>query len=352
MTFNNKFDYSLDLDGMQQDLNRVDRKPGQTDRSDKYLQLPKGEGSVTVRILPAVKPNSQGLKVPYAATRLHYINSRSYHCFCELEEGKWRNKGECPVCNYYNFLYKEAREADSKELADALTSKARQLKPIERYYYNVIIRELIDDDGTKLSNVGPRIASFGKSQQARILRAFLGNLKMKEKPLGNVAHPFTGRDFKINKEIRKSEFGDFPNYDSSKFLDESVAGSEDEIDQWIGNLWDLEAERLDDIKSTGELEHQVNIFRGVEEDDSVTFDRSQYDVPTDIQTRNSSATVATSETSTVTEQPVAVTVPVDEEPPFDTNPTSADVSKEIGDVAMVEEDWVKDLKKVVEKASI
>ena len=360
MTFDST-DFGLDLSGMQQDLERVGRKPGEqlTQRSEKYLQLPKGEGSVTIRLLPGVKPNSKGLVVPYASTRLHYINGRGYHCLCEKHDGKWVNDGSCPICNVYNWLYKQVRGADNKDFADALVKKARDIKPIERHYYNCIVREEYDESGEKNTDVGPKIASFGKSQHSRILRAVLGDTKLKEKPIGNVFHPATGRDFKINKEIRKSDQGDFPNYDSSKFLDESVAGTDQQIKGWLENLYDLEAERANDLKSEADLKHQVDVFLGKAEDADTNFNQDDFEIPVDL------AGMAPPKTTTsvsVPEQITAVTAPapkpeptvvaassVTEEPPFDVNTLNIEVGESSGngDVAMVEEDWVQDLEKVI-----
>lgn len=270
MTFNVN-DFSFDVAELQNDLNRVDKLPGDSKKDflSKFVQLPKAEGSITLRFLPPVQPDSRGVRRPYSSTRLHYINGRSYHCLCELENGKWKNRGECPICVHYNNLYREAENIKDEKEIEALRKLASSIKPIERYYYNCIVRKEIDPDtGEVKLNVGPKIYSAGKSVHARILRAYVGNVKLDEPPLGNISHPITGRDFKINKELRSSGGDNFPNYDSSKFLEESRLGTDAEIQKWLSTLHNLEDLRLKELKSVDELQRQIDIFRGIIEDDS------------------------------------------------------------------------------------
>lgn len=277
MTFDD-FDFNFDMDAMQSDLDRVEKKPGQVDTSykKKYVLMPKGEGSLSIRILPADTP--KGRKLPYASTRLHYLNGRSYHCLRESQGGSWR--GDCPICTYYYALYQMAKEAKSIDAAKQIEDIAKSFKPIERYYYNVIVRKEIDSETKEVvHNVGPKIWSAGKSLHGRILRAFLGNKKLDEAPLGNIANPFTGRDFKIIKEIRKSGGKEYPNYDQSKFEGESVLGDKDQIKNWLENLWDLEAERTNELKTYEELQHQIDIVQGKVQDDSLGYNIEDFTLP-------------------------------------------------------------------------
>ena len=323
-----KFDFTFDTDVMKQDMNRVNKKPGQSQarRSEKYVVLPKKEGALTLRLLPADTP--RGRSLPYASTRLHYINGRSYHCLRELDSERWR--GNCPICNYYNFLYQKVKEAKTKDDADAIVAVAREIKPIERYYYNTIVREEFNEETKKtLLNVGPKIFSTGKSVHGRILRACLGNEKFKQKPLGNVMHPFTGRDFTIVKRISRGHDGaEYPNYDDSVFEDESALGSEEQVAEWLENMHDLEEERLSSLKTHDELQHQVGIFTGKEEDDNLGFDPSELELPTDLKLSE----VLQPKTQ------VHVDVPVENDVPFNID---------LDDSPGVEADWVKDLQKQI-----
>lgn len=273
------FNFDFNVDVMKKDLNRVDKQPGQSNSEyfEKYVIMPKSEGAITCRILPADTP--RGRIVPYASTRLHYHNKRSYHCLRELVDGKWQ--GNCPLCNYYYALYDKAKAAKTNDEADAIKLMARDFKPIERYYYNVIVRRWIHPDtGEVKLNYGPLILSVGKSLHGKILRAFLGNEKFQEPPIGNIAHPLTGRDFKIIKQISRGDGGkEYPNYDASRFEPESVLGDEKEIQLWLSKLWDLEAERGDNVKSVDELQDVVDVIQGKKPDPSVGFDSNQYSLP-------------------------------------------------------------------------
>jgi len=346
-----KFDFTFDTEAMQRDLDRVDQKPGQGRKSNKYFRFPDGECATTVRILPSL--NKGGNKLPYASTRLHYVNGRAYHCLRELEgDGYWR--GDCPICTYYNALYRKADAAKTIEEADEIKDIAKQFKPIERYYFNVIIRESVDPDTNQThQNVGPLIIALGKSLQGKVLRAFLGDAKFKEAPLGNVAHPVTGRDFKIIKEIVRDGNRKYPRYDASRFEEESVLGDDAQIDTWLENLHDLEAERADELKTYEELKEQVEIIQGKRADPNVGFDVEEYNLP---QTFGSSASVtlpveATPEpvkketpTPTPTKKKKKAEEPATEDAPFDLD---------LGDTSGIEmdADWVKDLQAAVNKVA-
>jgi len=333
-----KFDFSFNTDAMQQDLDRVETKPGGSNQknSDKYVIFPKGEGVIAVRILPADTPNGQ--EMPYHSTRLHYINDRSYHCLRE-KDGKYWSKGICPICNYYNFLYKMAKQAATKDDADAIVAVARDIKPIERHYYNCIVREEVHSETKEtVENVGPKILGIGKSLHGRILRACLGNVARKQKPLGNIMHPMTGRDFTIIKTERVGHNGQkFPNYDESRFEEESILGADKQIKEWLDQMWDLSAERIDNLKLEEELQHQVDIFQGKIEDDSLGFDPSQLNLPSDL--KLSSGT----KTQVRVDKPVVPETTETTEAPSETAAVS-DVPFNFDlDSPGVEADWAKEL---------
>jgi hypothetical protein len=356
MTFD-QYDFNFDADAMKKDLERVDAKPGQAKRSNKYLRLPDGECALTIRILPS----KSGNVLPYASTRLHYINGRSFHCLRELEsDGYWR--GNCPICTYYNALYRKADAAKTMEEAEEIKEVARNFKPIERHYYNVIVREYVDPEtGETKKNVGPLVASFGKSLQAKILRAYVGDKKFKEPPLGNISHPLTGRDFKIIKELVKDGTRKYPRYDASRFEEESVLGDDAQIENWLGSLWDLEAERQDEMLGVEELQDQIDIIQGKKADPSVDFDVDEFSLPKEFNnTSEVSSDNASEESSKVSKSSSKMNEDAgstksksqskkksSSESEDDTSDAPFDV--DLDDVSGIEmdADWVKDIQKAV-----
>lgn len=333
------FNFDFNLDVMKQDLNRVEQKPGQSDtnRADKYVILPSGEGTTTLRILPADTP--RGRYLPYASARLHYINKRGYHCLREVQDGRWR--GDCPVCSYYSYLYEQAKNAKTEEEANDIKQLARSIKPIERYYYNVIQRKFTHPETHEQElNKGVLILSVGKSIHSRILRAFVGNEKFDEKPLGNIAHPKTGRDFKIIKQLVRSDGQEYPNYDASRFEEESSLGSAEEMKRWLNSLWDLEAERTENLKTYEELEEVVDVLQGKKQVHQ-GFDPDKYDLPKDLASSNSSIVEVNSKVEVESTKPKASSkskASAVEDVPF---------GLDLDDSSQADSDWVKDLQKAI-----
>jgi len=228
---------------------------------DQFVPMPEvkagATGSISIRILPPVK----GGKL-YQFTRLHIINERKYHCPKPLVNGKWDKNTPCPICEYYNALWREIDKAEdrgAKDEAEELKREARAIKPIERYYYNAVVRELRSEKGVE-KNVGPRILSIGKILHKMIIRAIVGDEN--EKALGDVTHPKNGYDFVIRKELRGTGRDAFPNYDRSSFSrDPSQLGSPEEVKKWVENLHELS--KLRTLKTAEELETQLAIHRGL-----------------------------------------------------------------------------------------
>lgn len=240
-----------------------DVKPGQT-------------GSVALRILPPAK----GAKL-YQYTRVHTINGRKVHCPRPLIVGKdgkktWDRSVYCPICEYYNSLWRKVdklEEEGRKDEANVLKAEARGIKPVERYYYNAIVRKLTVD-GENKTNVGPRILSVGKTLHQMILRAFFGDGT--EPALGDVTHIKNGYDFIIKKEVRVTGEDEFPNYDRSTFAREpSIAGAPEEIKNWAEHLHDLS--KLRTIREAAVLEKELAIHRGLIPDDADAFDVDEFD---------------------------------------------------------------------------
>ena len=240
---------------------------------ENFVRMPEGKGSVVLRILP---PAPNGMfdreKNPfYQWTRIHKVNGKSLHDPREKVNGKW--VGENPIGDYLKWLWKESEQAPPEE-RDRMQATYRELKPIERYYYNVIVRAETDENGNVKKNVGPKILSVGKTVNEAILRGICGDKEMNQPRLGDVTDFKTGRDFKLVKTIRKSGENTYPNYESSHFLDESPAGEPDECGKWIDTLHDLASLRV--LKSAEELENELMIHLGLKQETSSNFDPSKF----------------------------------------------------------------------------
>src|SRR5579859_556271 len=126
----------LDLNELRAEHARL-KSQGQTDFLDNFVRMPEGEGSVTVRLLPP----KAGSKQLYCATRTHKLGQKNLHCPQTLINGKWQ--GFCPICNYYKKLWQDSDQKSGEE-AEQLRAEARSIKPLERYYYNCIVRSQVN----------------------------------------------------------------------------------------------------------------------------------------------------------------------------------------------------------------
>lgn len=130
-------------------------------------------GKNILRILPAL-PN----KSFFQTKRQHYFdNGRVYQCGKEFNGKEWG--GSCPICEHYFRL----SLFEQKE-------KTRQFRPVERFYYNV----LIPDQGVK-------VISVSDSVHQEILNAI--------KKHGDITSPLFGRNVILFKSI---SLGGYPQY--------------------------------------------------------------------------------------------------------------------------------------------
>lgn len=248
---------------------------------ENFVKMPEGKGNVILRILPPAPDGMFGRdKNPfYQWTRIHKVNGKSLHDPREKSGGRW--VGENPIGDYLKWLWKESEQAKPEE-RDRMQRLYRDLKPIERYYFNVIVRSETDENGNVKKNVGPKILSVGKTVYEIILRGICGDKEMNQPKLGDVTDFKTGRDFKLVKTIRKSGENTYPNYETSHFLDESPAGDPDECKKWMENLHDLASLRV--LKTTQELENELLIHLGLKQETSSGFDPSKYQANSNSQT--------------------------------------------------------------------
>lgn len=262
----------LDLASIQNDYKGLKASEGSGGSFlENFVRMPEGKGSVVMRLLPP-KPGAPF----YLVTALHRVNGKSLHDIREYnrETGKW--VGYNPIVEHNRHIWKQSEQAAPAE-RDRLQALYRQLKPVERYYYNVIVREERAEDGTVKKNVGPKILSVGKMVHEIILRGILGDKEMNQPKLGDVTDLKNGYDFKLVKTIRKSGDQQFPNYEGSHFLEQSPAGTPEEWETWMSNLHDLKSLRV--LKTAEELEHELQVHLGLKQESSNGFDPSKFTKP-------------------------------------------------------------------------
>lgn len=312
---------SLDLGSLQNDYKGLKSTEGSSGSFlENFVKMPEGKGSVVLRLLPPAPSGAFGReKNPfYLTTALHRVNGKSLHDIREYVNGKWVGKN--PIVDYIRHIWKESEQAPPAE-RDRMQNLYRQLKPIERYYYNVIVRTETSEDGSVKHNVGPKILSVGKTVHEIILRGIIGDKEMNQPQLGDVTNFKNGRDFKLVKTIRKSGENTFPNYEGSHFLDESPAGEPDECKKWMENLHDLTSLRV--LKTAEELEHELMVHLGLKQETS-GFDPSKFSS----NTTPSSAPKAVEEATVATKK-----VKVEEE----SGDTESDDTEEMADKDFLEE---------------
>lgn len=238
---------------------------------DKFVEMPAGKGVVATRLL-----DQGGDSQFFVATRIHKVNNKSLHCARTLNKGKW--EGDCVICSHYSDLWKRSERAASPAAKKKLQDQAREIKPIERYYYNCIVRSVVNKEtGETQKNVGPKILSVGKTLHKFIITKIVGDADLGIKGLGDVSDPKTGRDLRIVKEIAKSGDETYPNYDKSFFDDEaSPLGTPEQVKTWLSNCHDLNA--LRNVKPREEMVLELKRHLGIIKDTSSNYDPSEFQV--------------------------------------------------------------------------
>lgn len=111
------------------------------------------------------------------------------------------------------------------------------IKPAERYYFNIIARAEEER--------GPLKWSCGKTIYAAILEGIVGNPNNVNAPkLGDVTHPKKGHDLLVQQNMRHEGGHQFPDYAGTQFMPTSPMGTTRQINKWIKNLHDLDTLRV------------------------------------------------------------------------------------------------------------
>lgn len=266
----------LNLEEMRQEDVRVNTEQNKNSWVDNYVPMPKPKPGQTAIVQVRILPPRKGGKL-FEYTRFHNINKRKVHDPKRLVDGKWDKSTPNPIVDYYNYLWREADKAEQagrKDEAERFRQEARGIKPIERYYYNAIVRKMTDENGNTLVNVGPRILSVGKVLHKMIIRAIVGDET--EKPLGDVTDVSAGFDFFIKVEMRGTGDSAYPNYDRSQFSREpSPLGTPEEVKKWVEELNDLSKNHV--VTPFEVLEKELAIHRKLIPDDKEGFDVGNFD---------------------------------------------------------------------------
>ena len=160
------------------------------------------------------------------------------------------------------MLWRDSEKLSGDEQVK-LQNQARDIKPVERYYFNVIVRQETDPRTNETKqNVGPKVYSAPKVIYEKILRAMKGDDMAGEAPLGDITNPKTGRDFRVvKKTVRVGNGPEYPNYDASKFEEISPVGTVKEFESWLDSLHDLNSLRV--LKTQEELKQAIRVHTGM-----------------------------------------------------------------------------------------
>jgi len=261
---------ALDLDqlnDLQSEGDRLQKKdnPGNQDYLKNFVKMPDGVGWVDVRVLPPDKTKpimAGGLCQPTRLVKLgvNGVNPRSYHSRRVLKGGYWvapEGEEDCPANLHYTHLWKEADQLDKEGRhpeAEAKKNDARKLKPIARFYYNVVVVGRSDNDAVDNDN---KILSVGVTVHETIINSFTGNEDKGIPKMGDVTDLDEGRTLRIYKDQK----GQFPDYSKTLFLDPSSIGSPEDRAKWAENLHDIAALRR--VLPFEELKEKLQIHLGI-----------------------------------------------------------------------------------------
>ena len=203
------------------------------EKKSKFVEMPKVEypqkrASTTVRILPSKNYDSKF----YQAARLHCMNGKIVHC----RKTDSSDKTLCPVCEHHKYLWDRA-EILPYEQSGELQRKARFIKPVDRFYYNAIVRE-------PRGNSAVKILSVGETIHKKIIKGYIEGFRAFDTE--------EGHDFHIIKEKNQTPF---PDYESSSFDRESSP-----VGAYEGEPYDLT--EFKKHPTMEELENEVKKFAG------------------------------------------------------------------------------------------
>lgn len=197
---------------------------------DDFMRLEK-DSHLTFRILP---DSELSIANWFIARRIHTLDSMSlssfntetFTCLKKLKEdasglleSDW--EGNCPFCSLYMRMSKrKALETSNAELAII-----RQLRPMPRFYYNIVVRH---SDGYG----DPKILSMGKMTHEQ----FISRVQA-----GEYFYSIeNGRDVHMSREEVRAGDAQYPKYNIRLSPFSGPLGSVEQMVYFLRNQWKLE----------------------------------------------------------------------------------------------------------------
>lgn len=181
------------------------------------------EGPHQVRFLPQSKFN------PYVfiTRRQHYVNGHGVGgepipCRKKLVNGSW--VGNCPMCDHHAEI---SNFYGNYKIIDMYKAEARAIKPVQRYYYNVLAAL---PDGTKTL----KLLSLSALVHDEIF-----NESGSKNNYEHLTDLRNGRDVIIKKETRAFGNGGYPQFSMKLDKKSTLAISEDSMHRVMANCRDL-----------------------------------------------------------------------------------------------------------------
>jgi hypothetical protein len=187
---------ALDISEIAAESVRVNSKTS-TQENNTYVRYPSGQGTgegnsfITLRFLPRRKGEHLFCSVKYHFLKDSNGNRKIFFSpkkLTKTEKGDYRWVGENTVIDkYLRDLWAKSEKVTGKAQED-FRNQYREIKGIERYYYNVIVRQEKDPKtGEIIKNSGPKILSCGNlSFNKRIIAMMIIKSAFLRSPVLNV----------------------------------------------------------------------------------------------------------------------------------------------------------------------
>jgi len=212
----------INLDKIREKFEKLNKKSGFN--SESFLILK--EGTTVIRILPYRSPERSTDDNFYYDFKAHTVSedfkdpNSKFICLRSIDQ-------DCPICSFYKSLWSTKSEAD-----EAL---ARKIKPVDRFYMNVLVRNTPGEEGIEKV----KILSCGKMLMNKVFGIILDQdyITVEGQESYSILDLHKGRDFKIVMTKEKN----WPRFDQSMPRPNTspVAKSEGELEAVLSQLHNL-----------------------------------------------------------------------------------------------------------------
>jgi hypothetical protein len=209
-------------------------------------------GDYKIRILPAGPKGLYGTQTHYVARKQHYLDgypskNGPVQCpkrmtkYIPMSEGNSKWSGNCPICKHNAQLWaahQKAKDNHQHDEAEKISKNAIQCKGMDRFYYNVLVH-LTEGDEPQL-----RLWSTGRIVHDQIQAMIAAHEKDDTGDEPNILD--LGPDgycIRVVREDRHRYGGSvgYPDYKIRPSVRPTRAGTKEQVEMWMANLWDLEA---------------------------------------------------------------------------------------------------------------